>query len=55
MHKMKFKKTATKRMKKAQNEPMEGVQWEGGTGEKKNAKTNTNTHATKKMSEKKLK
>lgn len=42
-------------MKKAQNEPMEGVQWEGGTGEKKNAKTNTNTHATKKMSEKKLK
>lgn len=55
MHKMKFKKTATKRMKKAQNEPMEGVQWEGGTGEKKNAKTNTNTHATKKNERKKIK
>lgn len=42
-------------MKKAQNEPMEGVQWEGGTGEKKNAKTNTNTHATKKNERKKIK
>lgn len=42
-------------MKKAQNEPMEGVQWRGWDWRKKNAKTNTNTHATKKMSEKKLK
>lgn len=42
-------------MKKAQNEPMEGVQWEDGTGEKRTQKQTQIRTQQKKMSEKKLK